>query len=64
MIKYGSIEYFSLLELYNSIKGWKYDKFGLENLDKLKLEIEIKIKASEHEYHERIRKSRTEETTG
>jgi hypothetical protein len=56
MIKYGTPEYFKLLELKRDISGFGIDKLSLENIDKLRLEVNIKIKASENEYNERIRK--------
>jgi len=43
-IKYGSIEYFSLLEFQDKIRSDRYDKFDLPSLNKLRLEVEIKIK--------------------
>lgn len=64
MIKYGSMEYFRLLELKRDISGFGVDKLGLENIDKLRMEVDIKLKASENEYHNDLRKSRTEEVNG
>jgi hypothetical protein len=45
MIKYGSVEYFELLDLRDRLKAWKYDKLGLQNLDRLRNEVSIKIEA-------------------
>jgi hypothetical protein len=55
-IKFGDVEYFELLSLQDSLKYWKYDKFDLQYLDKLKLEIEMKIKAINYEHTEKIRR--------
>lgn len=44
-IEYGTIEYFSLLDLSDRLKAWKWDKLDLQNLDKLRLEVEQKIAA-------------------
>lgn len=42
-IKYGSVEYFTLLDLNERLQAWKYDKLDLLNLDKLRSEVEMKI---------------------
>jgi len=55
MIKYGSFEYFSLLELRKNINSLQLDKLGLDSLDKLRFEVDLKIKASEADYNEQIR---------
>jgi hypothetical protein len=64
MIKYGSIEYFKLLELKSNISGYGIDKLDLENMNKLRLEVDIKLKASEDAYNDYIRKSRAVSTNG
>lgn len=55
MIKYGSIEYFSLLELKKNLGGQSLNKLDLQYLDKLRLEVDQKIKVSDLEYNERIK---------
>jgi hypothetical protein len=45
MIKYGDIEYFTLLDLRDKLKYFQYDKLDLFNLDRLRSEVEIKIEA-------------------
>lgn len=42
-MKYGDIEYFTLLDLQDKLKYMQYDKLGLSNLDKLRTEIHIKV---------------------
>lgn len=59
-IKFGDIEYFEILSLQDELKYWKYDKFNLSYLDKLRMEIDLKIKAINQEYNDRIRISSTE----
>jgi hypothetical protein len=44
-IKYGDIEYFTLLDLRDKLKYFQYDKLDLVNLDKLRIEVAIKIEA-------------------
>lgn len=44
-IKYGSIEYFTLLGLRDELNYTSLNKLGLQNLDKLKFEIDVKIAA-------------------
>lgn len=56
-IKYGSIEYFALLNLQDRLKLWSYDKLNLVYLDKLRAEIDMKMKAINFEYTEQIKKS-------
>lgn len=45
MIKYGTVEYFELLNLQDKLKAWKWDKLDLLNLDKLRIEVDMKVKA-------------------
>lgn len=45
MIKFGDIEYFTLLDLRDKLKNYYYGRLDLTNLDKLKLEVEMKIEA-------------------
>ena len=45
MIKYGDIEYFTLLDLRDKLKYIQYDKLDLQNLVRLRSEVEIKIEA-------------------
>jgi hypothetical protein len=51
IIKFGDIEYFELLTLRDRLKYWKYDKFDLEYLDKLKAEIDRKIESIHLEHN-------------
>ena len=44
-IKYGSTQYFGLLDFQDKINYRGYEKFDLVTLDKLRAEVEIKIKA-------------------
>lgn len=44
-IKFGDIEYFTLLELQSRLKFLGYNKLDLLCLDKLRYEVEVKIKA-------------------
>jgi len=44
-IKFGDIEYFTLLDLESKLKRWDYNKLGLTTLDKLRHEVDVKIKA-------------------
>jgi hypothetical protein len=58
MIKFGSIEYFRLLDFRDRLRNRGYDKLDLFNLDKLRNEIDIKIMrieltAKEHEESKR-----------
>ena len=50
MIKFGDIEYFSLLDLQDKLRARSYDKLDLIVLDKLRTEIEIKIQQIEYEH--------------
>ena len=59
MIKYGDIEYFSLLNLQDKLKAWSYTNLDLQYLDKLRMEIDIKIKAIHEEHNVRIRATST-----
>ena len=52
-IDYGTVEYFTLLDLSDRLKAWKYDKLDLLNLDKLRLEVEQKIAAIQLEAKEK-----------
>ena len=45
MIKYGDIEYFTLLDLRDKLKYDHYDRLDLTKLDVLRSEVEIKIEA-------------------
>lgn len=45
MIKFGDIEYFTLLDLRDKLKYYQYNKLDLVNLDKLRLEVDMKIDA-------------------
>jgi hypothetical protein len=45
MIKFGDIEYFTLLELQSKLIYRGYDKLDLLTLDKLRNEVEMKIRA-------------------
>jgi predicted nucleotidyltransferase len=56
-IKYGSIEYFTLLDLEDKLKSWKYNKLDLLTLDTLRAEVEMKIKAINYENTTRITKT-------
>ena len=47
MIKFGDIEYFTLLDLRDNLQSRRYDKLDLFNLDKLRNEIELKIRRIE-----------------
>lgn len=49
MIKFGSIEYFTLLDLQSKLKYRAYDKLDLEQLNRLRYEVEVKIKSIELE---------------
>lgn len=53
-IKYGDIEYFTLLDLRDKLKYFQYDKLDLINLDRLKSEVEIKIEAIHLEHKNRL----------
>lgn len=53
MIKYGSIEYFTLLELQDTLKSPKYSKLDLITLMKLRTEIAIKLGAI-HDKHDKV----------
>jgi hypothetical protein len=44
-IKYGDIEYFELLTLQDNLRNHRYDKFGLDHLDKLRIEVARRIGA-------------------
>lgn len=44
-IKFGDIEYFTLLDLNDKLKYYQYDKLDLVNLDRLRSEVERKIAA-------------------
>ena len=59
MIKYGTIEYFTLEGLRDKLRGHQYDKLDLLFLDKLKMEIDIKLKAIQNEYTERLQRSKS-----
>jgi hypothetical protein len=48
-IKYGDIEYFTLLHFRDSISSKRYDKLDLVNLDKLRHEVHLKIEAIHEE---------------
>jgi hypothetical protein len=63
MIKYGSIEYFELLDLRDRIASDKYNKFDLVNLDKLRFEVNNKIAAIELS-HKRPRLDRIDRESG
>lgn len=52
-IKYGDLEYFTLLDLRDKLKYFEYNKLDLLNLDKLKAEVERKIEAI-HLEHKKI----------
>lgn len=52
-IEYGTVEYFTLLDLSDRLKAWKYDKLDLQNLNKLRFEIEQKIAAIQLEAEEK-----------
>jgi hypothetical protein len=54
-IDYGTVEYFTLLDLSDRLKVWQYDKLDLQNLDKLRFEVEQKLAAINHERDEKIR---------
>lgn len=56
MIKYGSIEYFTLEGLRDKLRDRHYDKLDLQYLDKLKMEIDLKIKAINQQYHEQLQR--------
>ena len=43
MIRFGDIEYFTLLELRDRLKARQWDKLDLLNIDRLRNEVEIKI---------------------
>jgi len=43
MIKFGSFEYFVLLDLRDKLKYRDYDRLDLITIDKLRNEVEIKI---------------------
>ncbi len=51
MIKYGSIQYFELLDLQSRLKSRALDKLGLESLDRLRNEVHIKIEQINYEYN-------------
>jgi len=50
MIKYGDIEYFTLLDLQDNLQSRRYDKLDLSMLDKLRNEIDLKIRRIELEH--------------
>lgn len=58
-IKFGDIEYFTLLDLQQKLKRWDYDRLDLLSLDKLRLEVEIKIKQINLEEDKRREKKNT-----
>ncbi len=60
MIKYGDIEYFTLLDLQDNLRSRRYDKLDLSMLDKLRNEIDIKIKRIELKAKEEHEKSKKE----
>ncbi len=43
MIKFGSAQYFGLLEFRDQLNNRYNDRFDLVNLDKLRYEVNIKI---------------------
>lgn len=55
-IKYGSIEYFTLLDLQDKLKYWDYKRLGLLTLDTLITEVDMKRKAIELAHTEEISK--------
>lgn len=50
MIRYGDIEYFTLLELNDKLKYRSYDRLDLLYLDRLRNEVESKINEINSEY--------------
>jgi len=43
MIKFGDINYFTLINLQDKLKYVAYDKLDLNYLDKLRMEVDIKV---------------------
>ncbi len=54
-IKFGDIEYFTLLELERKLKARDLDRLGLVCVDKLRMEVYIKIQQINLEHNERIK---------
>ena len=54
MIKFGDIEYFTLLDLRDKLKYQQYHKLDLVNLDRLRSEVEIKIEAIHLEHNNKV----------
>jgi predicted nucleotidyltransferase len=54
-IKYGDIEYFTLVDLSDKLKNIHYNKLDLVNLDKLKLEIDMKIQKIHNDRNEYLK---------
>ena len=50
-IKFGDIAYFTLLDLEQKLKAFKYDKLDLICLDKLRNEVDTKIKQINFEHN-------------
>lgn len=59
-IHYGSIEYFGLLKLRDSLKSRQYQKFDLPSFEKLKYEIEMMVEVI-HEREKQRNKTPTNE---
>ena len=55
-IKFGDIEYLTLLRLQDQLACRSFNKLDLLCLDKLKTEIHIKIEAIHLEHKERVNK--------
>jgi len=54
-IKYGSIEYFMMLDFRDRLKYRNLDKLDLEYLDRLRGEIDSKIEVINYKETERIK---------
>lgn len=58
-IKYGDIEYFTLVDLQDKLKRFDYDKLDLQYLNNLRNEINLKIEAI-HLIHKQSKEKRDE----
>ncbi len=45
MIKFASMEYFTLLKLQSELRAFDFDRLDLINLDRLRDEIDIKVES-------------------
>jgi len=57
MIKYASIEYFTLLDLRDKLLYRDYDKLDLISLDRLRNEVETKILQIHTQHNEQKHKT-------